>query len=814
MSLPMKNLGKSKNRSESNYYENESPKWIPQATDRERFASSSSDGPSTSNSYLSTSQLVAPVLQAKFPKPGSRREPTYYTHHDTDDDDDLPYDYGEGPSTSSSHPLAGATSSFHLKTSRWAMVREKSPQIISKEAKLQDKRRQLDSNKGRVRLKFEKSAKKRNEEIAQNNSFSDVVKTAMNSDKLSVSYNTTIQRVVYKMVCQKMLRTWISAMEHDERESEPERDRTTTNAEPTTENGDILPAPPVFVPRLSGWTQTKEYLKDKWLQLRYFYVTENSTFFYYWSALITIGIIYNMCAMVIFIFDDIHLGYFKQWLYINMFFDVCYILDCLIGSRLVYRLYEFIILTQRRTDWPHFMKILFLTTACGILFHWNACVYFLFSLFEGLTEDDTNAFGFSYYKVFDPRFPSCDALYDESCWYPEDEEVLDIRDERPKYMHQMYQFWKDKYDIFSMGNFSREYSMTLYWSSLTITKCGQQPWPSSSYQNALEIFDTLIGVLVFATIIGGVGSVVTQMSQNVNTFREMMDGIKFYMNYRGVQWQIQERVLNCFLYLNSHNQLYEEDEILSSLPPRIQAKIASDLHSETLSHVLLFSKCEQRMIDELVLLVKQQVFSPNDYLCRKGELAQEMFIVKKGKLAIIDDETGIELDVLEEGCTFGELSVIHVPGNTLGDRRSVSLRAIGYSDVFVLHKDDVSKLLNEYPEERVRLLENARRMLHSKGLLETNELGEMKCDDPEDMDDEALVDFMSVDEQLDRLERIVDGLNKDLNNRIISFSHFAGHMKQRVTSLEDTFNLNKTRIRSDLFEGILKTDYHDRQLLT
>ncbi|UMM31089.1 hypothetical protein L5515_012708, partial [Caenorhabditis briggsae] len=498
----------------------------------ERFASSSSDGPSTSNSYLSTSQLVAPVLQAKFPKPGSRREPTYYTHHDTDDDDDLPYGYGEGPSTSSSHPLAGATSSFHQKTSRWAM----------------------------------------------------------------------------------MLRTWISAMEHDERESEPERDRTTTNAEPTTENGDILPAPPVFVPRLSGWTQTKEYLKDKWLQLRYFYVTENSTFFYYWSALITIGIIYNMCAMVIFIFDDIHLGYFKQWLYINMFFDVCYILDCLIGSRLafnyegnevrdtskmlknykksaraiydviclvpsdfvlffwsqysivrgfrmikIYRLYEFIILTQRRTDWPHFMKILFLTTACGILFHWNACVYFLFSLFEGLTEDDTNAFGFSYYKVFDPRFPSCDALYDESCWYPEDEEVLDIRDERPKYMHQMYQFWKDKYDIFSMGNFSREYSMTLYWSSLTITKCGQQPWPSSSPQNALEIFDTLIGVLVFATIIGGVGSVVTQMSQNVNTFREMMDGIKFYMNYRGVQWQIQERVLNCFLYLNSHNQLYEED---------------------------------------------------------------------------------------------------------------------------------------------------------------------------------------------------------------------------------------------------------------
>lgn len=65
-------------------------------------------------------------------------------------------------------------------------------------------------------------------------------------------------------------------------------------------------------------------------------------------------------------------------------------------------------LTQRRTDFPHFMKILFLTSSCAILFHWNACVYFLFSLYQGLTEDDPNAFGFSYYKVFDPRFSICD----------------------------------------------------------------------------------------------------------------------------------------------------------------------------------------------------------------------------------------------------------------------------------------------------------------------------------------------------------------------------------------------------------------------
>ncbi|CCD73178.2 Cyclic nucleotide-binding domain-containing protein [Caenorhabditis elegans] len=740
-----------------------------------------------------------------------------------------------------------STSSIPHRPSKWATVREKSPQIIgghAKEVTFQERHHKLDLNKSRSTSKNRrKSAQNGGAEDPGQKSFSDVVKTAM------------------------MLRTWISAMEHDERESEPDRDATTTNAEITAaDDRSILPSPPIFQQRQTGFTQIKDILTDKCRKLYYFYVTENSTFFYYWTAIISIGILYNMFAMVIFIFDDVHFGYFNQWLYVNLFFDFCFLLDCLVGSRMTfvsegnevsqtdkmfknyrqsrrckldllclapadfylfidtkaslvrairlvkaYRLYEFIMLTQRRTDFPHFMKILFLTSSCAILFHWNACVYFLFSLYQGLTEDDPNAFGFSYYKVFDPRFSICDALYDQDCYYPEDTEVLDIRDERPHYMEDMYKFWDKKFNILQIGNFSREYSMTIYWSSLTITKCGQQPWPSKSSQNSLEIFDTLIGVLVFATIIGGVGSVVTQMSQNVNDFREMMDGIKFYMKYRGVQSAIQDRVLNCFLYLNSHNQLYDEEEILSLLPPFFQARIAANLHQDTLSKVSLFYKCDQRLLQEVVMLVKQQVYSPNDYLCRKNEKAKEMFIVKKGLLAVIDDDTGVELDSLKEGHTFGELSIVQVKGNILGDRRSVSLRSVGYSDVYVLHQDDVTRLLQEYPEERVRLMENARRMLHSRGLLETNELGEM-CETDDGLDDEAMLEFLSVDEQLNRLENIIDSIDTDLANMITSFSYNSVAYKKRVTALENIFNSNKKRIRGDLYNGILKTDYDDRMM--
>lgn len=50
--------------------------------------------------------------------------------------------------------------------------------------------------------------------------------------------------------------------------------------------------------------------------------------------------------------------------------------------------------------------------------------------------------------------------------------------------------------------------------------------------NYLEIIDTIVGVLVFAVIVGSVGNVVVTMNRDRTQVQQLMDGIKFYMNYR------------------------------------------------------------------------------------------------------------------------------------------------------------------------------------------------------------------------------------------------------------------------------------------
>ena len=87
-------------------------------------------------------------------------------------------------------------------------------------------------------------------------------------------------------------------------------------------------------------------------------------------------------------------------------------------------------------------------------------------------------------------------------------------------------------------------------------------------------------------------------------------------------------------------------------------------------------------------------------MCRKGDVGKEMYIIKRGKLDVVADD-GREIYVtLGEGAVFGEVSILNIPGNKTGNRRTANVRSVGYSDLFSLSKDDLWEALAEYPEAK------------------------------------------------------------------------------------------------------------------
>ena len=137
---------------------------------------------------------------------------------------------------------------------------------------------------------------------------------------------------------------------------------------------------------------------------------------------------------------------------------------------------------------------------------------------------------------------------------------------------------------------------------------------------------------------------------------------------------------------------------------KLKGEIAIHVHLDTLKRVEIFQNTEAGFLCELVLSLKPVLFSPGDYICRKGkpcqytcyqyvlyntsdcsikyvsvfvyilgEVGKEMYICTRGRLEVVADDAGkTVLATLKSGSYFGEISILNM--GTAGKQIFILLR--------------------------------------------------------------------------------------------------------------------------------------------
>lgn len=331
------------------------------------------------------------------------------------------------------------------------------------------------------------------------------------------------------------------------------------------------------------------------------------------------------------------------------------------------RLFEFFDRTETRTNFPNIFRIGNLVLYIIIIIHWNACLYFAISKVLGFGSDT---------------------------WvYP------DMKNSE-------------------FARLARQYVYCFYWSTLTLTTIGETPPPVRDIEYFFVVVDFLTGVLIFATIVGNVGAMISNMNAARVEFQAKIDSIKQYMQFRKVTKDLEARVVKWFDYLWTEEKTCDEKLVLKNLPDKLKAEIAINVHLETLRKVRIFQDCEAGLLVELVLKLQPQVFSPGDYICKKGDIGREMYIIKEGKLAVVADDGVTQFVVLSDGAYFGEISILGIKGSKAGNRRTANIRSVGYSDLFALSKDDLMEALIEYPDAKTLLEDKGKAILMKDNLID------------------------------------------------------------------------------------------------
>lgn len=384
------------------------------------------------------------------------------------------------------------------------------------------------------------------------------------------------------------------------------------------------------------------------------------------------------------------------------------------------RLFEFFDRTETRTNYPNIFRISNLVLYILIIIHWNACIFYAISKILGFGSDT---------------------------WV------------YPNISHPEY------------GRLARKYIYCLYWSTLTLTTIGETPPPVRDIEYLFVVADFLIGVLIFATIVGNVGAMISNMNASRAEFQAKIDSIKQYMQFRKVTKDLEARVVKWFDYLWTEKKTCDEKEVLKNLPDKLKAEIAINVHMDTLRKVRIFQDCEVGLLIELVLKLQPQVFSPGDYICKKGDIGREMYIIKEGKLAVVADDGVTQFVVLSDGAYFGEISILGIKGSKAGNRRTANIRSVGYSDLFALSKDDLMEALLEYPETKKAIEEKGKAILMKDNLIDMEAAN--AAGDPKDME-----------EKINLLENNLDVMGSKLKKLMGDWTESQRRIKQRITNME------------------------------
>ncbi|XP_069187305.1 uncharacterized protein [Procambarus clarkii] len=264
------------------------------------------------------------------------------------------------------------------------------------------------------------------------------------------------------------------------------------------------------------------------------------------------------------------------------------------------------------------------------------------------------------------------------------------------------------------------YIRCFYFATKTATSIGKNPKPENEAEYLFMTCSWLMGVFVFALLIGQIRDIVATATRNQNEFRRVMDQTQAYLHRLNLPASLQERVRLWFTYTWQNQKTLNEMKCLESLPKKMRTDIAINVHIQILSKVQLFQDCDKALLRDLVLKLQPVLYLPGDYVCKKGEVGKEMYIVQAGQVLVMGGEQGdVVLATLGEGSVFGEISLLALAG---GNRRTADVRSRGFSSLFVLSKADLQATIKDYPEAQEILKKKAKRLIKQNEAREKMEL--------------------------------------------------------------------------------------------
>jgi glucose-6-phosphate 1-dehydrogenase len=123
---------------------------------------------------------------------------------------------------------------------------------------------------------------------------------------------------------------------------------------------------------------------------------------------------------------------------------------------------------------------------------------------------------------------------------------------------------------------------------------------------------------------------------------------------------------------------------------------------DSLARVPLFHDADPVFLHQVSMAVRPRTANPGEDIVKFGEAGNEMFLIARGSVEVLDDKGKIK-ETLHEGDCFGEIAVL------LTQKRTATIRAKTQCDLLVLDKPNLSRILRDQPQFAQKICDIAKK---------------------------------------------------------------------------------------------------------
>ncbi|EAS07213.2 cyclic nucleotide-binding domain protein (macronuclear) [Tetrahymena thermophila SB210] len=217
-------------------------------------------------------------------------------------------------------------------------------------------------------------------------------------------------------------------------------------------------------------------------------------------------------------------------------------------------------------------------------------------------------------------------------------------------------------------------------------------YPSTEGEIFLTIVSMVTGGIFYCKIFSDFSSLLKISQQTKMEIWEKQEQVYLFANKKQVSQKIYDKIQHFYNNFEDGQKIINYYSIIKELPTQLQQEVALDINGELISNVQIFNLGSPQFVLKMIKKLHPKVAVKDDYIIKIGEIAEEFYIISKGKVEMLGGDKKTVNRILESGSYFGEVGIL------LNQYRTCYVRAQTDCILMCIKKEDFLQLLNQFPQ--------------------------------------------------------------------------------------------------------------------